>query len=172
MINTSQNGKVDPFILGVLGLSILVVGAVLIFAFQTTPENKMTTYETTQSERPKLKLEKTNVDLGIMKVTDKKIEEVTLENTGEKPLQITNVATSCGCTSVQIVIGGEESPIFSMHNNPAWIGEIEPGGKATLEAIYEPSKMPVQGEVERTIFFKTNDPENDEVKINLKVRVN
>jgi hypothetical protein len=172
MINPSQNGKVDPFILGILGLSALVVAAVLIFTFQTTPENKMTTYETTQSERPKIKIESTNIDLGTMKVSDTRNEEISIENTGKKPLQITNVSTSCGCTSAQLVINGKESPVFSMHGNPPWIGEIAPGEKATLKAIYEPSKMPVQGEVERTIFFKTNDPENDEVKINIKVKVN
>ena len=167
MINPSQNGKVDPFILGILGLATLVVVAVLIFAFQTTPENKMTTYETTQSERPKIKIESTNIDLGTMKVSDTKSEEISLENIGKKPLQITNVSTSCGCTSAQLVINGEESPVFSMHGNTPWIGEIAPGEKATLKAIYEPAKHPVQGKSEKTILFKTNDPENSEVQINL-----
>jgi len=148
-----------------------VIGG-LIFAFSTTAnQTEMTTYGVSASERPQLKLEKTNVDLGAMKGTDKRIEDITLENIGKKPLQITSVSTSCGCTSARVAIDGEESPIFSMHGNPAWMGEIAPGEKATLKAIYEPSKHPVQGRSEKTIFFKTNDPETPEVQVNLTAMV-
>lgn len=172
MINLDSKGKADPFILGILGISALVIGGVLLVVFHTTPQNNMTTYESSQSEKPKIKVEKKSINLGDIKVSDVKTEEISLENVGDKLLQISNVYTSCGCTSAQIVINGEESPMFSMHNNPAWMGEIKPGGKATLKVIYEPSKMPVQGEVERTIFFRTNDPKNSEVKVNIKARVN
>ena len=107
-----------------------------------------------------------------MNISDKKIEEISFENTGDKPLQISNVYPSCGCTSAQVVINNEESPIFSMHGNPSWMGEVAPGGKAVLRVIYEPAKHPVQGKSEKTIFFKTNDPENSEVNINLTAWVN
>lgn len=172
MINLNNKGKIDPFVMGIIGFSIIVVVGVLLVVFHTIPQNNMTTYESAQTEKPKIKVEETIIDMGNIKVSDTKTEEISLENTGEKTLQISNVYTSCGCTSAQIVINNEESPIFSMHGNPAWMGEIEPGGKATLKVIYEPSKMPVQGEVERTIFFRTNDPENSEIKIILKARVN
>ena len=171
-MNLNSKGKADPFILGIFGISALVIIGVLLVAFYTTPQNDMTTYESTQTEIPQIKIEKTNINLGNIKVSDIITEEISLENVGDKPLQISNVYTSCGCTSAQIIISNEESPMFSMHNNPAWMGEIEPGEKATLKAIYEPSKMPVQGEVERTIFFRTNDPEKNEVKVNIKARVN
>jgi hypothetical protein len=171
MINLSQTGKADPFVLGIIGFSVFVVIGALIFTLQSTPGSVMTTYDVTQAERPKIKIEKTDIDLGNMKISDKKIEEVTFENVGEKPLQITNVYTSCGCTSAQVVINGEESPIFSMHGNPAWMGEVTPGGKGVLRAIYEPAKHPVQGRSDKTIFFKTNDPENPDVQINLTAMV-
>lgn len=171
MIKLGSKGKVDPFILGILGITALIIVGVVLVAFNSTPENQMTAYESSQSERPRIKVEKTNIELGDIKIFDKIKEEIIIKNIGDKTLQISNVYTSCGCTSAQIIINNEESPMFSMHNNPAWMGEIEPGGKATLKAIYEPSKMPVQGEVERTIFFRTNDPEKSEVKVNLKARV-
>jgi hypothetical protein len=172
MINLGSKGRIDPFVLGIIGFTILVVVGVLLVAFNTTPQNEMTTYESTQTERPKVKVEKTHVDLGDMKISDRKTEEISFENTGSKPLQISNVYTSCGCTSAQVVINGEESPIFSMHGNPSWMGEIAPGGKAVLRAIYEPAKHPVQGKTEKTIFFKTNDPENSTINIHLTARVN
>lgn len=172
MIKLDSKGKADPFILVILGITVLIVVGVVLVTFNSTSGSQMTTYESSQSERPKIKVEKTNIELGDIKISDNIEEEITIDNIGNKPLQISNVYTSCGCTSAQLIINGEKSPMFSMHNNPAWMGEIEPGGKAILKAIYEPSKMPVQGEVERTIFFRTNDPEKSEVEINLKARVN
>ena len=172
MINLDSKGRIDPFVMGIVGFSVLIMVGVVFVAFNSTPASKMTTYEDTQTEKPKIELEKTEIDLGDMKISDKKTEEITFENTGEKPLQISNVYTSCGCTSAQVVIKGEESPVFSMHGNPDWMGEVAPGGKAILRAIYEPSKHPVQGKSEKTIFFKTNDPEHSEVNINLTAWVN
>lgn len=172
MINLNSKGKIDPFVMGIIGFSVLIVVGVLFVAFSTTPESKMTTYENTQEERPEIKIEKTSVDFGNMDISDKKTEEITIENTGDKPLQISNVSTSCGCTSAQVVINNEESPIFSMHGNPAWMGEVAPGKKAILRVIYEPAKHPVQGKSEKAIFFKTNDPDNSEVNINLTAWVN
>lgn len=171
MKKITNKGKADPFVLGIFGFAALVIVGVVLVAFNSAPESQMTAYESTQTEKPKIKVEKTSIDMGNIKVSDVKTEELSLENIGDKPLQISNVYTSCGCTSVQLIINGKESPMFSMHNNPDWMGEIEPGEVATLKVIYEPAKMPVQGEVERTIFFRTNDPENSEVKINLKARV-
>lgn len=167
----SIKGKIDPFILGIIAVSAFIITGVLLTSYHTTPKNKLTTYGRTETERPSIKVNKTQIDLGVLKVSDKKVEEITLENTGKKVLQITNVYTSCDCTSAQLVINGKESPIFSMHNNPAWMGEIDSGKKATLMAIYEPYKMPVQGAVERTIFFKTNDPENPEIEIHFTAKV-
>lgn len=171
-INRGNSGKIDPFVLGILAVLVVVIIGGLVFAFTSTSnQTEMTNYDISDTERPRLKLEKTAIDLGTMKVSDMKVKDVTLENIGEKPLQITNVSTSCGCTSAQAVIDGKESPIFSMHNNPPWVGEVVPGGKATLKAIYEPAKHPVQGRTEKTILFKTNDPENATVQINLTATV-
>ncbi len=172
MINLDSKGRVDLFVMGIIGFSVLIVVGVLFVAFNSTPASKMTTYEGTQTERPELKIEKTNVDLGDMNISDKKIEEISFQNKGDKPLQISNVYTSCGCTSAQVVINGEESPVFSMHGNPSWMGEVAPGGKGILRVIYEPAKHPVQGKSEKTIFFRTNDPENSEVNILLTAKVN
>ncbi len=172
MINKNSKGKIDPFILGIIGITALVVIGVLFTAFQATPESKMTAYDTSQTEKPKIKIEKTHIDLGDMKLSDTKIEEISFENIGDKPLQVSNISTSCGCTSAQIVIKDKESPIFSMHGNPDWVGEVAPGEKAVLRVIYEPAKHPVQGKTEKTIFLRTNDPENSEMNIHLTARVN
>lgn len=171
MKKMNQKGKIDLFILGIVGVSVLIVGGVLLISYHSTPEQDLTSYELSDKQRPKIKVGKTHFDMGKISVKDEKIEEVAIENTGKSTLQVANFYTSCDCTSVQITINDQESPIFSMHNNPYWVGNIEPGEDAILKAIYEPYKMPVQGTVERTIFFRTNDPENPEVAIHFTAKV-
>ncbi|OGY24348.1 MAG: hypothetical protein A2172_00595 [Candidatus Woykebacteria bacterium RBG_13_40_15] len=172
MKNLFSKGKIDPVILGIIGFFVLLLLGSLIFLFSSAKENKTVTYSKSDAERPKLQIEKTNIDLGRIKVADKKISVIKLKNVGSKPLQITNVFTSCDCTSAQLVINGQESPVFSMHENPTWVGELQPNAEATLKAIYEPYKMPVHGAVERTIYFKTNDPDKTDVQIQMKANVN
>lgn len=158
--------RIDPFVLGIIIILMIILAGGVFFAYKMGGK-PMQTYSIEDQERPIIELEKTHIDLGNIKVSDTIVEKIDFKNIGEKTLQIANIKTSCGCTTAQVEINGEKSPMFSMHNNPAWTGEIEPGSEAILEAIYEPSKMPVQGKVERTIFFKTNDPAKSDVNIHL-----
>ncbi len=50
--------------------------------------------------RAYLKLSQHSLDFGVIPVGKKKIVEVTITNTGVKPLIITDTYTNCGCTSV------------------------------------------------------------------------
>jgi Flp pilus assembly protein CpaB len=59
---------------------------------------------------PSLQIEATDLDLGTLKVTEERVKEITLTNTGTSPLQISKVNTSCMCTFAQLVIDGKESP--------------------------------------------------------------
>lgn len=148
----NKKGKIDPFILGTIVFVIIVLIGGVFFVYKTSGK-PMQTYTMEDEERPKFVVDRPHVDFGNIQISDTAVEYVVIENTGQMPLQISNIKTSCGCTTAQLVINGQESPMFSMHNNPSWTGEILPGQKGTLKTIYEPSKMPVQGDVERTVFF-------------------
>lgn len=162
--------RFDPFILAIVIFSILVIIGGIFFAFKATGK-PLETYSASDSQRPQLEINTRIQDLGQMKVSDIKSADFVIKNTGQKPLQITNVSTSCNCTFAQVEIDGKKSPRFSMHKNPLWTGEISPQKEAKIIAIYEPSLMPVQGSVERNVLFTTNDPQNPNVSLTLTANV-
>jgi hypothetical protein len=162
--------EIDPFILSVVVFIVVVLIGGVFFVYKLSGK-PVQTYTAEEAERPKFVVDKTHIDFGSIQISDTAVDKVVIENKGQKPLQIFNIKTSCGCTSTQIEINDDKSPIFSMHNNPPWTGEIQPGSRGTLKAIYEPSKHPVQGKSDKTIFFNTNDPENAEVQIYLTALV-
>lgn len=112
-------------------------------------------------------------DLGRMKVDEERSAEFVLTNNGSGPLKIFNPYTSCMCTFGQIIIGDKKSPEFgmAMHGNPSWQGVLEPGKIAIAKVIYKPYLMPVQGLVERSFIFKTNDSLNSEVNLTVRAIV-
>jgi hypothetical protein len=106
-----------------------------------------------------------------MKVADQKTAEFVIENTGNQPLQLFNGSSSCGCTTGQITIKEEKSPSFSMHSKSTWTGSVAPGEKASVSLTYNPSLMPVKGDITRAVYVSTNDPENKELTFSIKAFV-
>jgi uncharacterized YccA/Bax inhibitor family protein len=80
----------------------------------------------------------------------------TVKNLGDRPLKINKVTTSCGCTLATI---DSDS--------------IDPGEVAGLHVSFNPSfmKEEIRGGVSRTIFVKSNDPENPDIEIKIKANV-
>lgn len=129
-------------------------------------------YQSTDKERPRAEVKVTSSDLGKMKVSDEKSAGFTIKNTGKKPLQLSDINSSCNCTFGQVVIDGKESEFFGMHNVSAFAGEILPGKEAKIKVIYRPYIMPVYGIVVREVYVTTNDPENPRLVFKVKANVN
>lgn len=96
-----------------------------------------------------------------------------IKNSGAETLKLSNVKTSCTCTSAQIVIDNQKSPLFSMHGTSNWIGEVPVGKEAELMVIFDqqfhgPSGV---GPIERIISVETNDAQNSKLEFNLKGNV-
>lgn len=151
--------KLDPIIIGIIVVTLLVAGGI-IFAASRSQSPSAPQYRTNDAERPKLEIAQTSFDFGKMKVSDEKDQEITIRNTGQKPLVIFSLLTSCNCTFAQLTYNGQASPKFSMHDKSNWSVAIAPGDSATMKIFYEPRLMPVQGGVTRDVLFKTNDPAN------------
>lgn len=154
-------------ILGAVGVSlVLIVGAVIILGKDNAPKRE------TLGEAS-LSIDKKTEDLGTMKVSDEKKATFTITNTSGNILRIWNVLTSCSCTFASIIINGNETGEFSMHGGALknWIGEIPGKQTATLNVIYRPKIMPVQGAVSRQVTFSTNDPKNSEVQVSVTANV-
>jgi len=163
--------KIDPFILGIIFFLLVVLIGGVVFAYKGGGES-MQTYTTQDQDRPQAEISTQLVDLGEMKVSDTKSADFIIKNVGNRPLQINNISTSCDCTFAEVTIGDSVSPRFTMHQNPQWTGEIGSGQEAKVMAIYEPAIMPVKGKVERTIYLKTNDPQNPEITLAITAAVN
>ena len=121
--------------------------------------------------RPQVEISQTQFDLGQMKQSEERTVEAIVKNPGRSPLQVSDLSTSCDCTFAQMDFGDHQSPELSMHSGH-WHDEIPAGGQATLKIIYRPAVMPVTGKVERTVFFKTNDPNQLNVEVTLTAEVN
>lgn len=154
---------------GISALAIVAIGFVAIS--ESKSQAQVTSYETTSATRPKVVVASHFQDFEKMKVTDEKTAEFTIENAGNKPLQLFKVTSSCGCTFGAITINGQKSPEFSMHSKSNWTGKLEPGEKAVVAVTYKPSIMPVKGEVTRTVSVSTNDPDNKELTFSVKAFV-
>lgn len=121
---------------------------------------KIASYSANDTQKPQVKVTSTSSDLGQMKVSDQKSQDFTLKNIGSKPLQLSNISSSCMCTAGQVVIDGKESEEFGMHSQADYIAQVDPGKTATVRVTYRPFQMPVYGAVEREVYVTTNDPEN------------
>ena len=164
------NDKSVFWIIG--GISAIAIVAIGFVAFsESKSQAQVTSYETTSTSRPKVVVASHFQDFGKMKVTDEKTAEFTIENAGDKPLQLFKVTSSCGCTFGTITINGQKSPEFSMHSKSTWTGKLEPKEKAVVAVTYKPSIMPVKGEVTRTVSVSTNDPEAQELTFTVKANV-
>jgi len=152
-----------------IGVVVLLVGlgAVGVIGAYQSPQTQSTaeTYSASDTERPQIELSESTFDFGAMSVKDTKTRDITVTNTGSKPLTVKNFGTSCDCTMAWMSVEGSKSPMFTMHGPNTWSGTIEPGKTGTLTVEYQPSLMPVQGQVERVVFFATNDPTNPKIEV-------
>lgn len=160
-------GKTFWLILALVAVSGLIGVVVWGFGGSNT-SRQVAGYSIEDPNAPKVEITEKRFDFGKIQLTDIVKHEFKLKNVGKNPLIITDLMTSCHCTTVIMKVQGKEaSPEFGMHSMPAWQGEISAGTEAALEVIYEPAKMPVHGAVSRVISFSSNDPANKNVQLEI-----
>lgn len=100
-------------------------------------------------------------------------KDFTIKNTGSDKLKIFNVKTSCHCTKAHVTINGNESQDFGMDGLSSWVGEVAPGEKATLTAIFDPAFHGPQGigPVNRFVSIETNDSAQSKLTFTLTGKV-
>lgn len=161
------------FIIGIVAVVALVfIGVVAVNESKAdSTELGITSFRAIDSQKPRATIVSTSSDMGTMSVKEEKAAEFTIDNTGDRPLQLFRVSTSCDCTFASLTIEGNVSPEFSMHSKNPWVGNVDPGKSARLTVIYRPSVMPVQGPVSRDIYVSTNDPDNPKLTFTIKAVV-
>lgn len=94
-----------------------LVGAVLALSVEASAQSV---------EGAEIEFQSKTIDLGVLsREDDKQIVRVSFTNTGDVPLVVTEVRTSCSCTTVQ-------------HSR----GKVMPGERGVLNITMDPSKAP------------------------------
>ncbi|HCS79287.1 TPA: hypothetical protein DIV55_06145 [Patescibacteria group bacterium] len=168
--SSNSTDKTVFWIIGGISLIVLMIIAFVAFG-ESKNQTQVASYEATATSRPQASVATTTADFGKMKVTDEQTAEFTIENTGNKPLQLFKVTSSCGCTFGTIIINGKKSPEFSMHSKSNWTGSLTPGEKALVAVTYKPNIMPVKGDITRAVYVSTNDPNNKQLTFSIKAFV-
>jgi hypothetical protein len=103
-------------------------------------------------------LDRTEFDWGIIPRDTVATEDFTISNTGSAPLTVTFMATSCGCTTAELLVNSEAVDIPAI---------IDPGEQATIHVAFDPDAHDSRGMTKRAVRIETNDPVNPFLIINL-----
>lgn len=94
-------------------------------------------------------------DAGTVVKGNPAVADLVVRNLGDRPLTVAGVSTSCGCTKATL------TPMI-----------IPPGGEAGLHIVYDSDAHREDlGLVERFVFISSDDPDENEVRINFTVMV-
>jgi hypothetical protein len=160
--------KIFAYIFG----TMIIVGLLIWGLTYISKPKNIASYSVNDPNSPKIEVAQTKFDFGKISVNDIANHEFTMKNTGKTPLNITNIITSCHCTSAILKIPGKaDSPEFGMVKNDSWQGAILPGDTGTLVVTYKPSVMPVKGMISRVITLTSNDPNQDQIQFEITADV-
>lgn len=158
------------YIYSFIGLIALIAVAGILYGFSKT-NNKESGFSASDPNRPIAEIKESNFDLGKMLVQDIKEHDFTIKNSGQSDLKISRIATSCDCTYAYVIYGEQKSPKFTMQFNSGWETKIKPGDTATLKVVYQPSIMPIEGPVSRTVTVSTDDPQKPTLEFKISAEV-
>lgn len=159
-------------LIGIITFSLLfVAGAYVLLNNSEQAQAKVVLYTSKDQEKPIVEAKETYKDIGNIKLKDESVTEFTFKNVGTKPLQLSNITSSCGCTVGRIIINGKQSKEYGMHAKSSDVLEIAPNVQATVKVIYRPYVMPVYGLIEREVYMDTNDPANSKLAFKIKTIV-
>lgn len=159
-------------IIGIILFSLVFIGgSYFLVAGGNKPEVKIVSYSSSDKDRPIVETKKTLVDLGTIKVSDQKEAEFSIKNIGTKPLQVSNMSSSCHCTFAQFIYQNKTSDEYGMSKISDVLTPIAPDTEAKVKVIYRPYIMPVYGPVEREVYLSTNDPNNPKLVFQVKTVV-
>ncbi len=114
------------------------------------------------SGSPAIRIDPTEHDFGDVSVAGGVVKtSMTITNAGDGNLVLSDMETSCGCTSATVEKDGKEGPAFGMkmHGNPrGWSETLAPGETALLNVYYDPTvHLDLRGPVTRGITVYSND---------------
>lgn len=161
--------KDNKFIIGVIVFSVIAIAGGAYVS-----KNMGKGSEVTVSEGARASVTERSFAWGNIGINDGNVEKTfEIKNEGTGPLVLSNVTTSCMCTTAQLSLGDKISPVFGMHSKSSYSLEVPPGESANLKVIFDPAFHGPSGigPIDREILVSTNDPSNKELSFKLTALV-
>lgn len=165
----SQEGNGSIIFMGVVVASLLlVVGVVVSFSKSNT------TSEITASSNATATAVSNSHDWGTISMKEGNVEAIfEVKNNGSEALKIYEATTSCTCTTAQLILGENKSPLFGMHSKFNYVLEVPSGETAQIKAVFDPAFHGPTGvgPITRQVTVKTNDATKSQLTFNVSANV-
>lgn len=139
---------------------IIIVSTLILFGGMWLVAKTAPTSSVESSSTAKVTTSETTYDWGTVNMENGKVEKIfPIKNDGQDTLKLFNVTTSCACTTAQLVLSDQASPLFGMHTKSSYVLDVLPGQEAELKVIFDPAFHGPNGvgPISRTITVETND---------------
>jgi hypothetical protein len=147
-----RSGKGIGLLVGLVVVALLTAGVGYGY-FGTASPGGRTPAVSTAKEQPRIQVVPGSYDFGDISSTAVEYT-FSVRNVGDAPLEIMDLSTSCGCTTVSISAE-----------------RIVPGQAADLRVTFDPNYHGTEGRVFRLVFIKSNDPVQPEVQLEIRANV-
>jgi len=146
----------------VAGVGALIVGAA-VFIARPDPSSGSTPAHRVEAQGPRmLTANETNFDFGTISMAAGNVSHrYWIRNTGDQPITVRKMYTSCMCTTATLVKGGRKSATVGMPGHgfmPALNETLAPGEAAMVEVVFDPAAHGPAGigRTERLVTIQTD----------------
>ncbi|MDP2631359.1 MAG: DUF1573 domain-containing protein [Candidatus Uhrbacteria bacterium] len=166
MSNNMQEIIKNPFVVLVIAIAVIGIGYSALGSGQTSDG------QNDESASGVLTVSEESWDLGEISMADgDSVYTVELRNDSDLAVTITELYTSCMCTTAQLIYeDGSKSRVKGMpgHSGITRVSEvIEPGATALLEIIFDPNAhgQDATGIISRSVYLETDSVTQPEIEL-------
>lgn len=145
-----------------IGVGVLIIGAAVIVA-RPDPSASKAPAPRAEAQAPRmLKANETNFDFGTISMAAGNVSHrYWIRNTGEQPIAVRKMYTSCMCTTATLIKGGRKAATVGMPGHgfmPALNETLAPGEAAMVEVVFDPAAHGPAGigRTERLVTIQTD----------------
>ena len=160
---------IDSFMATIVGVTLLLLVGVIYFGTKIGA-----TTEVSADSQVSIEIAGSRHDWGTIDINSGLVSKsFAIENTGSSPLKLYDVATSCMCTTAQLITPSQTSKKFGMHEKSTSVIEVQPGETAELVVEFDPLFHGPSGvgPISRTVTLNTNDTNQPTLSFQLAANV-
>ena len=156
------------FVWGIAVFTIILIGGAVVLLGSSAKS------DIAKNSQAKSEVSHKNFDFGKIAYSGGNVQHAfPIKNAGKQELKISNMKTSCMCTTAFLQTKKEKGPSFGMpgHANPSssWVGTLRPGEEGKIVVVFDPTAHGPEGvgPLSRLISFETSDPNSSYVEFSI-----